>query len=139
MSSEPLTIVMTIDADAERVWQALTTKTLLQHWFSQTNWPITPAGETSRADTSPSGPTSHEHAGIRGHILHLDPGTSLRATWQREHQPETTEIEVTVTSTLHGSTVTVVHDGLLGDDIAQHEQLWRDCLERLATYLYSTE
>lgn len=123
--------------DRATVWRAVTDPSVAAEWF----WPPRFATEVTLAAAPGSAwriasPTVGMAVG--GTVVDAVATERLHLTWawEGEQRPEPTDVEVLLTQRPAGVAVTVTHRGLAdGDETANHEQGWRDCLARLQEYL----
>ena len=127
-----VTVTIGLDAEQERVWRALTDPAELAAWF----WPPRLAAEVTMEPTAGAAwRIASPVAGmaVGGTVLEADALGRIRFTWvwDGEQRAEPSEVVIDV-----GPELTLTHTGLAdGEEVANHEQGWQDCLARLAEYV----
>lgn len=133
-----VTIVRSLDAPPERVWQAWTGPAELVAWI----WPPRLAPSIDMA--LHQGGRFHlvsEAAGIgvSGEYLAIGPPARLEFTWRWDGESEQTSVEVDFARTADGTVLTLTHRGFATEEARRdHQQGWEDCLDRLPRQLASS-
>jgi uncharacterized protein YndB with AHSA1/START domain len=132
-----LEVRRTFAAPRERVFNAWTRSEELRKWFAP--GPLTTAVAESdlrvggRYRITMRGPDGKEHT-VTGVYRTIDAPKRLVYTWRWEDKPSAGESMVTVEFNDRGRSTEVVlrHEGLPNEkEIAEHEQGWNGCLEKL--------
>jgi uncharacterized protein YndB with AHSA1/START domain len=136
-----LEIRRTFAAPRERVFNAWTRSEELRKWFAP--GPLTTA--VADVDLRVGGryritmrtPEGKEHV-VTGTYRVIDPPKRLVYTWRWEDKPSAGDSVVTIEFNDRGRSTEVVlrHEGLPNEkEIADHEQGWNGCLDKLAAAL----
>lgn len=132
--AELVRISRTWHAPVERVWAALTEPEQLQAWF----WP-SGFGSTVTADARVGGryriAAASPEMAVSGEYLEVSPPHRLVLTWQWDGEQTRSTVRIDLLGGEHGSGLVLTHEGLPPDAVAEHEQGWSDCLDRLPGYL----
>ena len=119
--AEPLIVSSVwIDAAPERVFPFSTDAARLTQWL----------GEAAELEPAPGGRFAVDISRrlIRGSYLEVDPPRRVVFTWgdagSAELPPGSTRVEVELDGTAAGTTVTLRHFGLTGEDRADHARGW---------------
>ena len=76
---------------------------------------------------------------VGGTVREMGPGTRMVLTWMwdGDARDEPSEVTISLGHDIHGRTqLLLTHTGLAdGEEVADHEQGWRDCLARLIGYV----
>lgn len=130
-----LTISRTLDAPPPQVWQAWTDPVSLASWI----WPEEHAA-TCDIDLRVGGRYRIESPtigiAVSGDYAAVDPDKRLAFTWRWDGEDEESLVTVTLQAADKGTDLVVQHEGLATEESrANHEQGWRDCLDRLPDFL----
>lgn len=128
-ASEPYTTSVHIEADPERVFDYFTKPEAILRWM----------GDYAALDPVPGGQFTLDINGVpfRGRYLAVDRPHRLLISWGHAGSdrlpPGASTVEVILTPSDGGTTVTVVHAGLPAPEARQHRLGWVHFLERLVT------
>ncbi|NUT36768.1 MAG: SRPBCC domain-containing protein [Hamadaea sp.] len=123
-----------LPAAPEKVWAALTRPEALATWF----WPQRMT-VTALADARPAGSFRIEAAtppmAVSGFYIEVTPPQRLVFTWRWDGETSESLVTITLTARDGGTTLDLVHERLADAEVADHDQGWRDCLDRLPAFL----
>jgi uncharacterized protein YndB with AHSA1/START domain len=123
-------ISRTLPAPPERVWAALTQPEQLQEWF----WPSS-FGTTVTADARVGGhyriAASRPQIAVSGEYLEVVPPRRLVLSWQWDGEETSSTVRIDLLGNDQGSGLVLTHEGLPPAAVAEHQQGWSDCLDRL--------
>ena len=127
-------ISRTLHAPIERVWAALTEPDQLQAWF----WPAG-FGTTVTADARVGGryriAASRPEMAVSGEYLEVAEPQRLVLSWQWDGEQSRSTVRIDLLGGENGSGLVLTHEGLAPGAVAEHEQGWSDCLDRLPGHL----
>jgi uncharacterized protein YndB with AHSA1/START domain len=127
MASEPYTTSVHVRADPERVFDYFTKPEAILRWM----------GDYAVLDPVPGGQFTLDINGVpvRGRYLEVDRPRRLLVSWGHAGSgrlpPGASTVEVTLTPSDGGTTVTIVHAGLPVPEANQHRRGWDHFLARL--------
>jgi uncharacterized protein YndB with AHSA1/START domain len=126
-AAEPTTASVHVDAEPERVFDYFTKPEAILRWM----------GDYAVLDPVPGGQFTLDINGVpvRGRYLAVDRPHRLLISWGHAGSdrlpPGASTLEVILTPSDGGTTVTVVHAGLPAPEVEQHRLGWAHFLERL--------
>jgi uncharacterized protein YndB with AHSA1/START domain len=126
-AAEPTTASVHVDADPERVFDYFTQPEAILRWM----------GDYAVLDPVPGGQFTLDINGVpvRGRYLAVERPHRLLLSWGHAGSdrlpPGASTLEVILTPSDGGTTVTVVHTGLPAPEVEQHRLGWAHFLERL--------
>jgi uncharacterized protein YndB with AHSA1/START domain len=127
MTAAAYTTSVHIDAVPERVFDYFTKPEAIVRWM----------GDYAALDPTPGGEFTLDINGVpvRGRYLEVDPPRRLLLSWghagSNRLPPGASTVEITLTPSDGGTTVTIVHSGLPAAEADQHRLGWPHFLERL--------
>ena len=131
-----LTVVRSLKAGPEKVWQALTEPALLGQWMGPSDEFRTLAETDLRVGGRyrflMRGPNGAEHD-VGGTYLEIVPNRRLVYTWAWKSTPEReSRVTVELRPAGEGTQLTLCHEQFHDEEArTQHEQGWNGCLARL--------
>lgn len=133
-SKSALVLERALDADPERVFQALTSPEIMRQWFhpGKEGWSaeveadVMVDGEYKLDMHSPAGET-YSHT---GKYVELDPPRKVAFTWNT-HAVRDTLVSIELRPVGAGTRLTLTHEFLPHDQVEGHRKGWTECLENL--------
>lgn len=133
-ASQLVQISRTLPAPPERVWAALTDADQLRAWF----WPSS-FDTTVTADPRVGGryriASSKPEMAVGGEYLEVAEPQRLVMTWRWDGEDASSTVRIDLLGNERGSGLVLTHEGLAPDAVAEHQQGWSDCLDRLPGHL----
>jgi uncharacterized protein YndB with AHSA1/START domain len=133
-ASQLVQISRTLPAPPERVWAALTDAEQLRAWFWPSSFDTTVTADARVGGRYRIASTNPEMA-VSGEYLEVAQPQRLVTTWQWDGEEASSTVRIDLLGNERGSGLVLTHEGLAPDAVAEHQQGWSDCLDRLPGHL----
>jgi uncharacterized protein YndB with AHSA1/START domain len=132
--SELVRISRTFPVPRERLWAALAEPEQLRAWFWPSSFDTTVTADVRVGGRYRVAATRPEMA-VSGEYLEVVPAERLVMSWRWDGEEASSTVRIDVLGDDRGSGLSLTHEGLAPDAVAEHRQGWSDCLDRLPGHL----